>query len=140
MIKVPLPPQPDGSMLNNLLFEKEGEFYSQICPKIKSLLNKLNEKQKLLPEIIGICENKAILMEDLAVDGYVVKSKFHGLNLSDTKKILQKAAALHATGTILQQEQPKIFENFRHGTTSNRFVFDHIENHLNFWFQNFCFF
>lgn len=114
MIKVPLPPQ-DQSTFNNTLFEKECEFYSKVCPKIKILLKELNEEQKFLPEIIGILENNTILMEDLSIDGYGVTSKFRGLNHSEAKDVLRKAAILHATCAVLQEQQPNIFENFQHG-------------------------
>lgn len=98
-----------------MVFDKEGEVYSRILPKIKIQLDRLNESAKLLPDLIGVCANKALLIEDLSVKGYTISSKFIGLNLPDAKEVLRKAAIFHATCAVLQENEPNIFENFKHG-------------------------
>lgn len=118
LVKIQLPTL-ISSLSHAIVFDKEGEMYSYIFPKMKTLLNQLHESAKLLPELIGICANKAISIEDLSVKGYSISSKLIGLNLSDAKLVLHKAAIFHATCAVLQEHESNIFENFKHGTKLN---------------------
>lgn len=114
LIKIQLPDL-TASLSHAIIFDKEGEVYSRFLPKIKVLLHQLNEPMNLLPELIGVCANKAILMEDLSVKGYKVAPKLVGLSLADTRVVLRKAALFHATCAVLQEKEPNIFNNFKHG-------------------------
>lgn len=104
------------------VYNKEIEFYGQIAPQIIAKYRQLNEPNQLLPDTYGVCDtNKAMLFEDLSVKGYRLSSVQRGFNMAETKFILRKAAALHAINAVLQQNQPDIFKNFKHGI-------DHISN------------
>lgn len=101
------------------VYDKEIDFYERIAPQIQALLEPLNENRQLLAEIYGVCErNKVILFEDLAIKGYCLSPTQRGFDLPSAKIILQKAAALHACGAVLQYKQPDIYENFKHGLIS----------------------
>lgn len=99
-------------------YDKEIEFYEHIAPRINVKYRQLNESQQLLADTYGVCTvNKVILMEDLSDLGYKLLSTVQrGFNMVETKFILRKAAAFHATNAVLQQEQPDIFKNFAYGT------------------------
>lgn len=102
------------------LYKKEIEFYTQIAPKISALLAQLNETKQLFADCYGVClTNDAVLLEDLTTKSYCVPSTVHcGFNLDEAKIALKKMAAFHAINTILQQQQPNIFENFKFGLLS----------------------
>lgn len=101
------------------MYGKEIEFYGDIAPKIGQKLKELGEVH-LLPEIIGVCkERKIIIMEDLGVKGYGVLPAHPGFNISQAKAILKRMATLHAIGAVLQEENPNIYANFQNGWFHN---------------------
>lgn len=98
------------------VFEKECEFYGEIMPKIKKFLHKLNEPNALVAETFGVCKvNNAMLFEDLTLKGYEMASIQQGFNLDEAKTILKKLATFHAICAVLQEQQPDIFANYKHG-------------------------
>lgn len=98
------------------VYDKEIDFYKRIAPQIKNLAKKLNESDQLLPETFGVCEvNKTILFEDLTLKGYRLTPVHRGFDIESAKAVLKKTAILHACNAFLQQEQPDIFANFKHG-------------------------
>lgn len=100
--------------------DKEIEFYRKIVPAIQSLLRELNEDDKVVPRVHGICAlNSAILLEDMTSHGYKIVPVQHGYNLEETKAILKKMASIHAAGAVLQEREPDIFENFHEGKNLN---------------------
>lgn len=102
------------------VYNKEIEFYDKIAPKIIAKYQQLNGTDQLLPDIFGVCKvNKAMVFEDLSIKNYRLASVQRGFNLIEAKMVLKKAAALHAINAVLQEEQPNIFENFKHGRCSS---------------------
>lgn len=98
------------------VFNKEIEFYGKIVPKIKTLLNQLNEPNELIADTFGVCTiNKVMLFDDLTPKGYGMASIQQGFNLSEAKFILKKLATFHGICAVLQEQQPNIFENYKHG-------------------------
>lgn len=109
------------------VYDKEIEFYGIIAPQIIAKYRQLNEPNQLLPETYGVCNtNKAMLFEDLSLKGYGLSTVRRGFNMVETKFILRKAAALHAINAVLQQNQPDIFKNFKHGMNSISCVFHYV--------------
>lgn len=117
IVKAPLP---DGLAYETLLtfnsYGKELEFYGTIVPKIQSILSEINEFERAVPRVYGVCDaNLVILLEDMASLGYKVEPVQRGFNLEEAKTILKKCAALNAACAILQQRQPNIYKNFQTG-------------------------
>lgn len=80
------------------------------------MLLRLNVVDQLLPLTYGVSmENNAILLEDLATKGYKLPPVHPGFNVFEMKMILMKLASFHAAGAVLQESQPNIFKNFKHG-------------------------
>lgn len=97
------------------VYDNEMEFYEKIVPKFNQQLRRLSESD-LLPEPFGIWREKNILiLEDLSAKGYQARSPAQGLNMHETRAVLQRAATFHAICAVLQEEKPDIFANFRAG-------------------------
>lgn len=110
----------DGVALESLLahnvYDKEIEFYNKIVPQINQLLSKLNQSNKLVPEIFGICKEKSMmLIDDLYQKGYRLAPIQSGLNMAEAKAVLKELAVFHAICAVLQENQADIFANFKHG-------------------------
>ena len=103
-------------LLNYNVYKLEIEFYNQIAPKINAALEQLNETKQLIANSYGVClTNDVLLLEDLATKSYCISSVHQGFNFDETKIVLKKLASFHAANAVLQQNQPKIFENFKYG-------------------------
>lgn len=98
------------------VYAKEMEFYERIKPKLETILKDIRPKVSLFPEILDICKvNSAIVIEDLSVIGYSIPSLRPGINIETAQAILRKLALFHAGSAALQQQEPDIFANFKHG-------------------------
>lgn len=98
------------------VFDKETEFYDKIVPKINELLDKLNESDDLVAETFGVCKvNRVMLFDDLTIKGYGVASIQQGFNLEEATAILKKLAIFHGICAVLQEREPDIFANYKHG-------------------------
>lgn len=75
----------------------------------------LNESDQHIAESYGVCtENDAILIEDSSVRGYGIASAIHGLNFDEATLVMEQIAKLHAIHAVLQEKNPKEFENFNY--------------------------
>lgn len=54
-----------------------------------------------------------IIMEDLTVEDFNVKSKFISSDFNHTRKLFVELAKLHALSFVLKAKKPKIFESFK---------------------------
>lgn len=106
-----------AALVANNVYKKEIEFYDQIVPKINEALVQPYETKQLFAECYGVClVNDVLLLEDLAAKSYHTSSVYRGYNFDEAKLILKKLASFHAINAVLQQNQPNIFENFKHGS------------------------
>lgn len=100
----------------NNIYNKEIEFYTNIAPKINQELAKLNDDSQLIALPYGVCNtNRAIIFEDLSTKEYGISSVCRGFNFDEATFVLKKAAIFHAVNAVLQENQPDIFEHFKHG-------------------------
>lgn len=107
----------------NNIYNKEIEFYTNIAPKINQELAKLNDDSQLIASPYGVCNtNRAIIFEDLSTKEYGISSVCRGFNFDEATFVLKKAAIFHAVNAVLQENQPDIFEHFKHGTFRNTFL------------------
>lgn len=118
ILKIPVSNETAFAVLAaNNVYKKEIEFYNQIVPKINAALEQLNETKELFAKSFGSCLiNDALLLEDLTVKSYCISSVYRGFNFDEAKIVLKKLASFHAINAVLQQNQPDIFENFKHGS------------------------
>lgn len=98
------------------VYEKEIEFYEVIAQAVRKLLQKANDNDQILAETFSVSKkNNAMLFEDLTLKGYRISSVKRGFDKTETQMILSKIAKLHAAGAVLQEQNPNMFANFKHG-------------------------
>lgn len=106
------------------VYDNEMEFYEKVVPKFNEILKELNESD-LMPEPFGVWPEKNILiLEDLSVKGYQVRSPTQGFDIHETKAILQRVATFHTICAVLQEQEPHIFTNFKSGRSQNDVQFE----------------
>lgn len=104
------------------IYDKEMEMYEKILPKMQSLLQQLHDKKKMFAKTIYVNNlNKAVVLEDLSLKGYSVRTGKDGYDIYHIKMILSKLAKFHGMSAVLQKQYPDIFQNFKHGR-KNQFV------------------
>lgn len=91
------------------MFEKEGEVYSELLPKLSKLTNEcfgpkchytMNDKAKVF------------VLEDLKTLGYCVADRQTGLDLDHCLLVAQKLGKFHAGSMALLEEQPEVADSF----------------------------
>lgn len=96
------------------IYDKEIEFYDEIAPKIVALLKKLGGSDQLLPTIYGVSkEHLAMVLEDMVESGYKIKEDLNAFD--DAAIIFEKIAKIYAASAVLQEQEPDVFKNFKHG-------------------------
>lgn len=101
------------------VYDKEMEMYEKILPQLKTLLHKAGANRKIFADTIYVSNvHKAILFEDLSIKGYRSKCGSDGFDMTHTKAILSRLAKFHAAAAVLQEQQPDIYRNFKHGKLS----------------------
>lgn len=126
---------PDTSAATHLFFEnetnvcdKEMEMYETILPRIQALLSKANYHEKICANTYFVSKkHHAMVLEDLAVSGYRMDRNKAGFDMIHAKMVLSNLARFHAAGAVLQENQPDIFRNFKHGKISS-ILGDFIQN------------
>lgn len=103
--------------LNELnVYEKEMEMYEKILPQLKVLLHKAGANRKIFADTIYVSKShQAILFEDLSIKGYRNKCGKDGFDMVHSKAILSKLAKFHGAATVLRDQHPDIYKNFKHG-------------------------
>lgn len=99
------------------VYDKEMEMYEKILPQLKIMLNDINENdEQIFANTIHVSQvHNAILFEDLTAKDYGIRATKDGFDLIQAKMILSKLATFHALCATLQDKQPNVFENFKHG-------------------------
>lgn len=98
------------------VYAKEIEFYSSTMPKLDALIKTLDPSSSLFPKLVYVCEiNSVIVLEDVTTGGYQQPSIHPGMNLIEAQAVLRKLAVFHAASAVLQEREPDIFANFKHG-------------------------
>lgn len=120
IIKMALNGETALDALNELnVYEKEMEMYEKILPQLKMLLQKVGTKRKIFADTIFVSKtHKAMLMEDLVTKGYRSTSIKDGYVMAHAKAILSRLAKFHGAAVVLQEQQPDIYKNFKHGNNS----------------------
>lgn len=103
--------------LNELnVYEKEMEMYEVILPQLKRLLRTAGADGKLFADTIYVSKpHQSILLEDLSVGGYNSKTVKDGFGMGHSKAILSLLAKYHAAASVLQEQQPDVYKNFKYG-------------------------
>lgn len=98
------------------VYEKEMEMYEKILPQLKTLLHKAGANRKIFADTIYVSKlHKAILLEDLSLKGYRSNSVKDGFDMAHAKAILSRLAKFHGAAAVLQEQQPDVYANFKHG-------------------------
>lgn len=98
------------------VYEKEMEMYEIILPQLTVLLHRIDENRQMFADTIFVYKcQKAILLEDLSVKGFRVNADKNGFDVTHTKAILSRLAKFHGAAAVLQEQQPDIYRNFKHG-------------------------
>lgn len=96
------------------IYDKEIEFYDEIAPKIIGLLRKLGGNDQLLPTVYGVSkEHTAMILEDMVASGYQIKKDLN--DFDEATIIFEKIAKVYAASAVLQEQEPDVFKNFKHG-------------------------
>lgn len=86
------------------LYEKEIRFYEQYLPEIYTILNFVNEKELLAPELFyADVEKEVIVLKDLKADGYAIANSETRVSRKSAEIFLRKLAKLHAASLIYNQ-------------------------------------
>lgn len=97
-------------------YDKELEMYETILPRLTKLLRANNMHEDIFAATIYVsCSKKAIVFEDLSVKGYRMAERNNGMDMTHSRMVLRKLAIFHAANAVLQEQEPQIFENFKHG-------------------------
>lgn len=139
IIKMALSGESAVGALNELnVYEKEMEMYETILPQLKLLLRTVDVCGKMFADTIYVSKShKAILLEDLSIDGYYSKNEKDGFGMAHAKAILTTLANFHAAASVLQEHQPDVYKNFKHGRSSQ---IDWIENCLVSHYYSECYY
>lgn len=111
----------EGELAFNVLsslsvYNKEMEMYDKVLPKVKVMLQQIDKNEKMFADTVHVSYlHKAMVIQDLSLDGYHIKTTKEGYDFVHAKMILTKLAKFHGICAILQQRQPNIFQNFKYG-------------------------
>lgn len=99
------------------VYDKEMEMYEKILPQLKTMLRDIADSdEQIFANTIHVSQaHSAILFEDLAAKDYRIRQSKEGFTSSQAKMILSKLAKFHALCATLQNKQPNVFANFKHG-------------------------
>lgn len=95
---------------------KEMRMYESVLPEFKRILASINEDPEIFPPFIAVDrELEVIVMEDLAVQNFTMADRTKGLALDHTLLALRKLARMHAASVILQEKNPRMFDDLDTG-------------------------
>lgn len=117
-IKLILKQLPDDEELKDIvnveeLFNREIVIYSKILVAFEELQKNLIEKHKFryVKCYTTKAENKAILLEDVTVDGFdVLSEKGHEMTIDQVCMVLKSLARFHALSFAMKEMDPEKFE------------------------------
>jgi hypothetical protein len=103
-------------------FRKEIAVYSVIIPALKEFQreHKMDEfnifpryyggRLNLNPNSSNVDNNAVLFLENLQVEGYAIKDRMKGFDLSTTQEILKELANFHATALAFRTKHPRVFD------------------------------
>lgn len=94
----------------NLIFVKEGNFYSQVLPALNKVLHQAGERPLAFPRCLhhslAVIGEEFIFLENLKVLGYKMEDRAVGLAEPHVSLVLKELARLHAASFLLQDRLP----------------------------------
>lgn len=97
------------------IYVREINMYEFVLPKLAKILREeLNDPRKYFAATMNVDrERDSIIFEDMSLEKYYVADRLAQLDVKKTKLLMEKLAAFHAAGAVLNERQPKIFsENY----------------------------
>lgn len=101
--------------------EKEMEFFQNVFPELRRILETSNECKNIIPKAIAVDRVRGVLiLEDLARKHFMMADRKVGLDLNHLKLALSKLAKFHAASMILMGENSEAFKSFDVGMFSRK--------------------
>lgn len=98
------------------MYSREIDFYVDIVPHVNTVLRRLGDVQQLVPKMIGACRiNKVLVLEDLKDTMYQCFPLDRCFDLVVAKVAVRKIATFHAICAHLNEQHPRLFDDFQHG-------------------------
>lgn len=99
------------------VYDKEMEMYESVLPQLNGLLRDAGYDGQMFANTIYVSRaQNAILFEDLAAKDYRIQANKNGFDAAAARVILSQLAKFHALSAVLQEKQPNVFSNFKHGS------------------------
>ncbi|XP_037947057.1 uncharacterized protein LOC119678993 [Teleopsis dalmanni] len=101
---------------NSHIFETEIKMYTEILPKLESVLRSIGDDTKIGPNCLyySLQPRKCIVLEDLVPLGYTVQ-RDRDLKMDEIKEVMRKLAVFHAISYYLNKKEPQIFDSLQYG-------------------------
>ncbi|XP_037942826.1 uncharacterized protein LOC119675691 [Teleopsis dalmanni] len=101
---------------NSHIFETEIKMYTEILPKLESVLRSIGDDTKIGPNCLyySLQPRKCIVLEDLVPLGYTVQ-RDRDLKMDEIKEVMRKLAVFHAISYYLNKKEPQIFDTLQYG-------------------------
>ncbi|KAK7069163.1 hypothetical protein SK128_005565, partial [Halocaridina rubra] len=99
-----------ASDFDNMVFNKEGKFYSKLLPMLNSELLSIKQEPLKMPRCLhpNWCEEQNhIFLEDLKPFKYILYDRRKSLDVQHTKLVLTELGRFHASSYLLHSKNPK---------------------------------
>uniref|UniRef100_A0A1A9W8G1 CHK domain-containing protein n=1 Tax=Glossina brevipalpis TaxID=37001 RepID=A0A1A9W8G1_9MUSC len=98
------------------IFNREISIYEKVLPKLKLLLNEINDSEEIFIKVIFWDYKQQILIfEDVSMKGYTMPNRVERLDKDHVKLVLKKLAKLHASSAVLNERENKCLEIYDRG-------------------------
>lgn len=99
------------------VYDKELVMYETVLPRLRSALVRHAVDAELVANTIHVSHaTKAIVFEDLALQGFRMPARSDGLDAEHARRALHKLAVFHAGCAHLHERDATVFQkHFRHG-------------------------
>ena len=94
----------------NLMFEKEGKFYSTIVPKINKVFRSIKQPDLKVPGFYHMdltMDNEVLYLEDLRESEFKMADRKEGLDVPHLLLLLKELSRLHAASLLLKGSESK---------------------------------
>lgn len=96
--------------MTNLMFEKEGHFYTKIIPELNKCLKNVGQTNLKVPKCYYIhleVDNEVIYLEDLRDEGFKMADRKKGLDIPHLLLVLNELGRLHASSIFFKGSKSK---------------------------------
>lgn len=95
------------------LYDKEIVMYDRILPKFQELMRSVGDEDQIFSPALYIDHrNKALIFNDLKVEGYVTGDRIMGLDQDHVNLVIAKIAKFHACSMVLAEQTDEKYEEF----------------------------